>query len=47
MFGVHQTNLKMYNGEFDFNNESPQFLWYGGMEGYHFENIWVHDLQNE
>lgn len=45
-FSIFQTNVKMYNGEIDFNNRHSVFITAGGQEAYHYENLYIHDLEN-
>ena len=47
MFMAFQTNLKIYSGEIDGNNLFGALMLLGYPEAYHFENLWIHDLQNE
>ena len=42
-----ELNLKIYNGEVDLNGIYPAFVRMGGQEAFHFENLWVHDVQND
>ncbi|MAU15654.1 MAG: hypothetical protein CMH46_08960 [Muricauda sp.] len=47
MFMFHGVNVKFYNGEIDGNNLFGAVFRIGHPEAYHFENLWIHNLENE
>lgn len=47
MFMFHEANVKFFNGEIDGNDLFGAVFRIGHPEAYHFEDLWIHNLQNE
>lgn len=47
MFMFHEANVKFFNGEIDGNDLFGAVFRIGHPEAYHFEDLWIHNLENE